>query len=76
MEIWNSLRCIANCLQPSINATLLSVSVINHIGSAKQLVGDFRNSVVAFEALKQPQEQTEEYNRKAVNDILRFHTLL
>ena len=52
------------------------MSVINHIGSAKQLVGDFRNSVVAFEALKQPQEQTEEYNRKAVNDILRFHTLL
>ena len=44
-------------MQPSINAALSSMSVINHIGAAKQLVGDVRNSVVAFEALKQPQEQ-------------------
>lgn len=41
------------------------MSVINHIGAAKKLVGHIRHSVEAFEALKQQQEQMRNTAEKA-----------
>ena len=68
---WNTLRCSAHCLQLSINAGLSSVSVIDcMIGAAKKLVGHFRHSVVASEALKQRQEQMGIPQKKLVQSCL------
>ena len=68
---WNALRCSAHCLQLSINAGLSSVSVIDRmIGAAKKLVGHFRHSVVASEALKQRQEQMGIPQKKLVQSCL------
>ena len=55
---WDSLRCSAHCLQLCINAGLTTVSVVDRtIAAAKKLVGHFRHSVVASEALKKRQKQ-------------------
>ena len=55
---WSTLRCGAHCLQLCINSGLTSVSAIDRsVAAAKKLVGHFRHSVVASEALKERQQQ-------------------
>ena len=55
---WCGLRCAAHCLQLCINAAISSVRTVERmIGAAKKLVGHFKHSVVATEALKNRQSQ-------------------
>ena len=55
---WTSLCCTAHCLQLCVNDGLLADSKIEcMVAAAKKLVGHFKHSIVAGEALKQRQAQ-------------------
>ena len=68
---WTSLRCTAHCLQLCINAGLSADSKIEHmVAAAKKLVGHFKHSVVASEALEQRQAQMGIKEKKLIQSCV------
>ena len=66
---WKNLKCAGHCLQLSVKSGV-SISLIERmIAVARKIVGHFRHSITASEALKERQEQMQVAVKRLQQDV-------
>ena len=66
---WESMHCIAHCLQLCLKSGLSITSIDRLLGAARKLVRHFKHSVVATEALKEQQVCMNVLQNKLAQDV-------